>query len=135
LRAVVDLRAVVFFAAVFFFAADFFFAPDFFFDEALLDDVDPERELELRELEREEDLVRAGMAETISALSSLPISSIESIDGSLHEPTLGVLDASPVSLQSSWAINDLLSRIARARFPTTFVSTVQRERTTSSARC
>jgi hypothetical protein len=50
---------------------------------------------------------------------------------SLNEPALDVCDVSPVPLQSSWVINDLLSWIARARFPTTFVSNVQRGRTTS----
>jgi hypothetical protein len=43
--------------------------------------------------------------------------------------------ASPVPLQSSWVINDLLSWIARARFPTTLLCNVQRGRHTSSARC
>jgi len=67
------LRAVVFFAAVFrfgadlflaavFFAADFFFVPDFLAEDER-DDVVLE---ELRELERDEDRVRAGMAPTVS---------------------------------------------------------------------
>ena len=51
-----------------------------------------------------------------------------------HESALDV-SASPVPLQSSWVINDLLSRIARARFPTTLLCNVQRGRHTSFARC
>jgi hypothetical protein len=134
LRVVLFLRVVVFFAAVFFFAADFFFAPDFFFEAALRDDelLDPERELEL---ERDEERVRAAMAGTFSARSSLLNPSISSIDGSPHEPALDVGDVSPVPLQSSWVIDDLLVRIARARFPTTYVCNVQRGQTSSSARC
>jgi hypothetical protein len=160
LRVVVDLRAAVFLRAAvaffapalravdFFFAALFFFAPAFFaldffaaaFFRVELEREDPERELEL---EREDERVRAGMARAISALSSVDVSpmaaspqvSSASADGVLHEPASDVCDVSPVPLQSSWVINDLLSRIARARFPTTFVCNVQRGRTSSCARC
>jgi hypothetical protein len=144
------LRAVVFrvavfrfgaddlFAAVFFFAADFFFAPDFRADE----ERDVELLEELREPEREEDRVRAGMAATGSALScespmaaSPHVSSAASADGSLNKPALDVSDVSPVPLQSSWVTTDLLGRFARARFPTTFVCNVQCGRTSSFARC
>ena len=161
LRVVVDLRAAVFLRAAvaffapalravdaFFFAALFFFAPAFFaldFFAAAFFRVEPEREDPERELEleREDERVRAGMARAISALSSDDVSpmalspqvSSASADGVLHEPASDVSDVSPVPLQSSWVINDLLSRIARARFPTTFVCNVQRGRTSSCARC
>jgi len=117
LRAVVDLRdAVFFFAADFFFVPDFFaeafLALDFFFRDELL--VDPERELELRpeerEPEREDDRVVAGTATArsisvpslVSPIADSPhVSSAASAAGSLHEPAIGVCDASPVPLQSS----------------------------------
>jgi hypothetical protein len=150
-RAVVFLRAVVFFAAVFRFgAADFlltavfFFAADFLLTPALrADDVrDVELLEELREPERDEDRVRAGMAATGSAIScesamadSPHVSSAEAADGSLNKPAFDACDVSPVPLQSSWVTTDLLGRFARARFPTTFVCNVQRGRTSSSARC
>jgi hypothetical protein len=135
----VDFLAEDFFFAVDFFAADFFLAVDFLADELR----DPERALELRAPERDEDRVRAGITVGVSVLSSSVsptadsphVSSADSTDGSLHEPASGVSDASPVPLQSSWVINDLLRRIARARFPTTLLSNVQRGRTTSCARC
>jgi hypothetical protein len=142
LRAVV-LRAVVLRAAVFFFAAAFFRVPDFFADDFFADDffrppelrVDPERELE-RELER----VVAGMAivrsssapSVVSPIADSPHVSSASAGGSLHEPVLGVSDASPVPLQSSSVMYDLLSRIARARFPTTLLFNVQRGQHESS---
>jgi hypothetical protein len=80
---------------------------------------DPERELELREPERDEDLVVAGTARAISALSPLVRSPIAAsphvssaapgtVDDSLSESTLNGLTVSPIPLQSSWVINDLL---------------------------
>jgi hypothetical protein len=101
------LRAVVFFAAVFRLAVDFFFAVDFFaadFRGAAFF-LDPERELE-----RDDERVRAGMAAASSGSmedSSTAASSSATIaDGSLHEPRCDVVsDASPVPLQSSWVIN------------------------------
>jgi len=146
LRFAVDRFADDRFTAVRFLAADFF-APDFlaldFFAEDLREEVerDPERE-ELREPERDEERVAAAMAAgAISALSSLDASPMAespqvtsaagASDDSLHEPAFDVSDVSPVPLQSSWVMNDLLSWIARARFPTTFLCNVQRGRTSS----
>jgi hypothetical protein len=120
------------FLALDFFALDFF-APDFFAEDLREEDERDERE-ELREPERDEERVAAAMAGTPSALSTLEspqTSPAVACDVSLNEPELDVGDVLPVSLQSSWVINDLLSWIARARFPTTFVSNVQRGRTTS----
>jgi hypothetical protein len=142
LRFAVDRFAVERFAAVFFFDEDFlaedFLAPDFF-AEALREEDEREELLELRELERDEDRVAAAMAGTASALSMLVVPHVSSaasaVGESLNEPEIDVCDVSSVPLQSSWVINDLLSRIARARFPTTFVSNVQRGRTSSCARC
>jgi hypothetical protein len=124
----VDFRAVFFFAAVFFLAPDFL-AVDFFFA------VDFFRAPEERELleERDDERVVAGTA-TVRSVSALSVASpiadsphagSASAAGSFHEPALDVFDASPVPLQSSWVMYDLLSRIARARFPTTWVSNVQ----------
>ena len=144
--AVVRFFAVLRLAAVLFFVPDFL-ALDFFALAFLAEDLrveaerDPERE-ELREPERDEERVDAAMAAgAISALSMLDASpmaespqvtsAVGSSDDSLHEPADDVSDVSPVPLQSSWVINDLLSRIARARFPTTFVCNVQRGRTSS----
>jgi hypothetical protein len=134
LRFAVDFFAPDFFAPDFlaldFFALDFF-ALDFFAEDLREEDERDERE-ELREPERDEDRVAAGMAGATSLLSTSPhASAAGAADVSLNEPVLDVGDASPVPLQSSWVINDLLSWIARARFPTTFVSNVQRGRTTS----
>jgi len=141
--------AAVRFAAVFFLAPDFFapdflaldffaldfFAPDFFAEDLREEDERDER-AELREPERDEERVAAAMAGTTSAVSTLDASpqltsAAGASDVSLNEPAFDVSDVSPVPLQSSWVINDLLSWIARARFPTTFVSNVQRGRTTS----
>jgi hypothetical protein len=147
-----DDRFAVDFFAPDLFALDFFdpdfFAPAFFAEAFREDERDePEREDELRELERDEDRVAAGIARATSVPSSLVASPISepphassaasAISGdSLHEPAVDVSsDVSPVPLQSSWVINDLLSRIARARFPTTFLSNVQRGQTKSFARC
>jgi hypothetical protein len=143
--AVVLRAAVFFFAAAFFFvpaffAVDFFFVVDFLREEELR--VDPERELDFvelrpdeREPERDDERVVAGTARAISAGSSLvsvvspiadsPHVSSASAVGSLHEPAVDVSDASPVPLQSSSVMYDLLSRIARARFPTTLLSNAQ----------
>jgi hypothetical protein len=148
-RLAVERLAAVRFAAVFFFAPDFlapdffaldFFAPDFFAEALREEDERDERE-ELRVPERDEDRVAAAMAGATSALSrpdASPMaespqlrSAAVASDVSLNEPAFDVCDVSPVPLQSSWVINDLLSWIARARFPTTFVSNVQRGRTTS----
>ena len=98
--------------------------------------------MELREPERDEERVAAAMAAgAISSISSPAVSPMAdspqvasaagASDDSLNEPVSDVSDVSPVPLQSSSVINDLLSRIARARFPTTFVSNVQRGRTSS----
>jgi uncharacterized protein YjbI with pentapeptide repeats len=117
----VDLRAVDF-LAVDFLAVDFLavaLRAELFF---LLPDLlreDPERELELREPERDEDLVVAGTARATSELSSLARSPIAAsphvssaasgaVDDSLSESTLNGLTVSPIPLQSSWVINDLL---------------------------
>jgi hypothetical protein len=152
-RLAVERLAAVRFAAVFFFAPDFlapdlaldffaldFFAPDFFAEALREEDERDERE-ELRVPERDEERVAAAMAGATSALSrpdASPMaespqlmSAAGASDVSLNEPAFDVCDVSPVPLQSSWVINDLLSWIARARFPTTFVSNVQRGRTTS----
>ena len=152
-RLAVERLAAVRFAAVFFLAPDFFapdlaldffaldfFAPDFFAEALREEDERDERE-ELREPERDEERVAAAMAGATSALSrpdASPMaespqltSAAGASDVSLNEPAFDVCDVSPVPLQSSWVINDLLSWIARARFPTTFVSNVQRGRTTS----
>jgi hypothetical protein len=153
-RLAVERLAAVRFTAVFFFAPDFlaldflaldffaldFFAPAFFAEDLREEDERDERE-ELREPERDEERVAAAMAGATSALSMLDaspmaespqlMSAAGASDVSLNEPALDVCDVSPVPLQSSWVINDLLSWIARARFPTTFVSNVQRGRTTS----
>jgi hypothetical protein len=148
-RLAVERLAAVRFAAVFFFAPDFFaldflaldfLALDFFAEDLREEDERAERE-ELREPERDEERVAAAMAGATSALS-IPdasplaespqlVSAAGASDVSLNEPAFDVCDVSPVPLQSSWVINDLLSWIARARFPTTFVSNVQRGRTTS----
>ena len=147
LRFAVDRFAVERFAAVFFFDEDFL-AEDFlaldFFAEDLREEDEREELLELRELERDEDRVAAAMAGAASALSMLDVSPMaesphvssaaSAVGESLNEPAVDV-SVSPVPLQSSWVINDLLSRIARARFPTTFVCNVQRGRTSSCARC
>jgi hypothetical protein len=97
-----------------------------------------ERELE-REPERDEDRVVAGtaraMSSSVSPMVESPHVSSASPNESLNEPAVDGSSVSPVPLQSSWVINDLLSRIARARFPTTFVCNVQRGRTSSFARC
>jgi uncharacterized protein YjbI with pentapeptide repeats len=126
----VDFRAVDFFAvdfrAVDFLAVDFravdFLAVDFravlfFLAPALLRE-DPERELELREPERDEDRVVAGTARATSALSSFvtsPIAASPHVSSaataavdSLSESTLNGSTVSPIPLQSSWVINDLL---------------------------
>ena len=153
-RLAVERLAAVRFAEVFFFAADFlaldflaldflaldFLALDFFAEDLREEDERAERE-ELREPERDEERVAAAMAGATSALSipdASPLaespqltSAAGASDVSLNEPAFDVGDVSPVPLQSSWVINDLLSWIARARFPTTFVSNVQRGRTTS----
>ncbi len=133
-RLAVDLRAVDFFAvdlrAVDFFAVDFFavvLRAELFF---LLPDLlreDPERELELREPERDEDLVVAGTARATSALSSLVTSPIaasphvssaaSAVDDPLSESTLNGCTVSPIPLQSSWVINDLLRSDSACTIP------------------
>jgi len=83
--------------------------------------VDPERELELREElrvpERDEERVVAGTARATSAASSAVVSPIAESPHissavspleSLIEPAVDVSFVSPVPLQSSWVINDLL---------------------------
>jgi hypothetical protein len=106
---------------------------------------DPERELLLDERDEERVVAGTATARAASAPSSIDaspmaesphVSSAASlpIDVSLSESALDV-SASPVPLQSSSVINDLLSWIARARFPTTLLSNVQCGRHTSSARC
>jgi hypothetical protein len=145
LRAAGDRFAVDFFFVAAFLAEDFFaaalfgaaflavafFAVDFFADDFLRDEelrVDPERELE------REDRAAAGTARAISSLDASPIDepphvfSTALAVGSLHEPAFDASGVLPVPLQSSWVINDLLIRIARARFPTTLLSNVQRGR-------
>jgi hypothetical protein len=106
---------------------------------------DPERELLLDERAEERVVAGTATARAASAPSSIDaspmaesphVSSATSvpINVSLGESALDV-SASPVPLQSSWVINDLLSWIARARFPTTLLCNVQRGRHTSPARC
>src|SRR5262249_5958241 len=98
--------------------------------------------VELRVPERDDERVAAAMAAgAVSSISSVVASPMAdsphvasaagASDDSPHEPGGDVSDVSPVPLQSSSVINDLLSWIARARFPTTFVSNVQRGRTSS----
>jgi hypothetical protein len=132
-RFAVDFFAAVFFLAPDFLAVDFFFAVDFF------------RAPEERELleERDDDRVVAGTATVRSAsalsvtspIATSPHASSASAAGSFHEPALDVLDASPVPLQSSWVMYDLLSRIARARsLPRGFL-TCNADSIGSPARC
>ena len=132
-RLAVDFFAAVFFLAPDFLAVDFFFAVDFF------------RAPEERELleERDDDRVVAGTAtarsaSTLSAASPIaasPHASSAPAAGSFHEPALDVSDVSPVPLQSSWVMYDLLSRIARARsLPRGFL-TCNADSMTSAARC
>jgi hypothetical protein len=142
-RLAVDLRAVVFFAAVFFLApvflaVDFFFAVDFFRAPVLR--VDPEREL-LEERDDERVVAGTAIARSASALSvaspiaDSPHACSASAAGSFHEPALDVFDASPVPLQSSWVMYDLLSRIARARSLPRWFLTCNADSMTSPARC
>jgi hypothetical protein len=113
----VDFRAVLFFAvllraAAFLRGAAFVFEDDErFFDELL---EDPERELELRDVlrpelrepERDEDRVVAGMAGAASVLSVLDASPMaESPNVMLDEPASDLSPVVPVPLQSSWVIN------------------------------
>jgi hypothetical protein len=127
----VALRAVPFFAvllraAAFLRGAAFFFEDDErFFDELL---EDPERELELRDVlrpelrepERDEDRVVAGMAGAASLSSEFDASPMaESPHVMLDEPTSDESSPAPVPLQSSWVIDRPPASIARARFPTT----------------
>jgi hypothetical protein len=127
----VALRAVPFFAvllraAAFLRGAAFFFEDDErFFDELL---EDPERELELRDVlrpelrepERDEDRVVAGMAGAASLSSEFDASPVaESPHVMLDEPTPDESSPAPVPLQSSWVIDRPPASIARARFPTT----------------
>ena len=149
----VDLRAVVFLAppvlraverlaverfaverlAVERFAGDFVAVERFAVERFAVDFFRvPERELE-REPEREEERVDAGTAVVRSSASSVmspmadsPHVSSASADGALHEPAIDVCDVSPVPLQSSSVMYDLLSWIVRARFPTTLLFNVQR---------
>jgi hypothetical protein len=114
--------AVFFFAAAFFFVPDFFaddfFAVDFFRDEELR--VDPERELE-RELERDDERVVAG---TVTARSAPSLVSAASAVSSLDEPS-----------QSSWVIDDLLSRMrVHDSLPRCFL-TCNADSMNPSARC
>jgi len=106
---------------------------------------DPGREVLLDERAEERVVAGTATARAASAPSSIDASPMAEsphvssaisvpINVSLGESALDVL-ASPVPLQSSWVINDLLSWIARARFPTTLLCNVQRGRHTSSARC
>jgi hypothetical protein len=162
LRAVVladDFLAVDFLRVPAFFAVDFL-AVDFFAVDFLA--VDLRAEVFLREddarlvlvaaerdPERDEDRAAAGTARAISGSSSLVTSPMaasphvssatsvvpRSVDGSLSESASDGSAVSPIPLQSSWVIKDLLRRIARARFPTTLLCNVQRGRTSSCARC
>jgi hypothetical protein len=123
--------AVDFFAAAFRFGAAFFLAPDFLAVDFFFA-VDFFRAPEERELleERDDDRVVAGTA-TVRSASELSASAA----GSFHEPALDVSDASPVPLQSSWVMYDLLSWIARARsLPRQFL-TCNADGMTSAARC
>ena len=115
-RFAVDFLAVDFFAAVFRFGAAFFLAPDFLAVDFFA--VDFFRAPEERELleERDDDRVVAGTATVRSAsalsvaspIAASPHASSAPAAGSFHEPALDVLDASPVPLQSSWVMYDLL---------------------------
>jgi hypothetical protein len=123
--------AVDFFAAAFRFGAAFFLAPDFLAVDFFFA-VDFFRAPEERELleERDDDRVVAGTA-TVRSASELSASAA----GSFHEPALDVSDASPVPLQSSWVMYDLLSWIARARsLPRGFL-TCNADSIASAARC
>jgi hypothetical protein len=135
-RLAVDFFAVAFFAVDFlavdfFFVAAFFLVPDFLaVDFLAVDFFRPPEERELLE-ERDDERVVAGTATARSASAPSVASSIAvsphvasaSAAGSFHEAALDVSDASPVSLQSSWVMYDLLSWIARARsLPLCFLS-------------
>jgi hypothetical protein len=110
------LRAVLFFAVLFravlflavvLRAAAFLRGAAFFFGAAARFLVEPERVLraELREPERDEDRVAAGMADAASALSKLDASPVaKSPEVLLDESALDESGA-PVPLQSSWVIN------------------------------
>jgi hypothetical protein len=134
------LRAVAFFAVLFFAAvfraatflrgAAFFFEDDERFAELVV--LRPE----LREPERDEDRVAAGMAGAASLLSGLNASpTAEPSDVMLDKPALDKSSAAPVPLQSSSVIKRPPGSVARARFPTTLVCTVQRGQHESCARC
>jgi hypothetical protein len=131
----VVLRAVLFFAAVlraatFLRGAAFFFEDDERFAELV------ELRPELREPERDEDRVVAGMAGATSMLSELNASpKAEPSDVMLDKPALDKSSAAPVPLQSSSVIKRPPGSVARARFLTTLVCTVQRGQHESCARC
>jgi hypothetical protein len=138
----VVFRAVIFFAAVlraatFFRGAAFLRGAAFFFEDderffAELVELRPE----LREPERDEDRVVAGMAGATSLRSVLDASPMaESPDVMLDEPALDKSSAAPVPLQSSSVIKRPPGSVARARFPTTLLCTVQRGQHESCARC
>jgi hypothetical protein len=112
LRAELVLRAVVFFRVELVLRAPPVLPDDVLRAELVLREEEPERAAVLlpdeRELERAEERVVAGTAMTRVApvLSSLDVSPAELPDVPLREP---VLEVPPISLQSSWVINDLLS--------------------------
>ncbi len=120
LRAV-DLRAVLFFAvdlraAAFLRGAAFFFEDEERFFAELRAVLRPE----LREPERDEERVVAGMAgaTSVSVLSKLDASPIaESPHVLLDEPASDVSPVFPVPLQSSWVINRPPGRIATCTIP------------------
>jgi hypothetical protein len=113
----VDLRAVLFFAvdlravlflAVLFLAAAFLRGAAFFFEdeERFFAELRAVLRPELREPERDEERVVAGMAAAPSVLSVLDASPMaESPHVMLDEPASDVSPVVPVPLQSSWVIN------------------------------
>jgi hypothetical protein len=113
----VDLRAVLFFAvdlravlflAVLFLAAAFLRGAAFFFEdeERFFAELRAVLRPELREPERDEERVVAGMAGAASVLSVLDASPMaESPHVMLDEPASDVSPVVPVPLQSSWVIN------------------------------
>jgi hypothetical protein len=115
----VDLRAVLFFRAVLFLRAVLFFAvllraaaflrgAAFFFEDAerFFAELRAVLRFELREPERDEERVVAGMAGAASVLSELDASPMaESPHVMLDEPVSDGSSVAPVPLQSSWVIN------------------------------
>jgi hypothetical protein len=102
----VDLRAVLFFA-VLLRAAAFLRGAAFFFEdeERVFAELRAVLRADVREPERDEERVVAGMADAISVLSELDASPMAESPHKLDEPASDVSPGAPVPLQSSWVIN------------------------------